>query len=76
MTEVESLRDEIQALTAAVHEILGTRLSRTQVCDRLHICDKTLRTYVRTRGFPKDVAGSWRLVDVVEWEREVAAFKK
>lgn len=73
MSEIAELSERVEALTAAVHEAFGTRLSRAQVCERLRVCEKTLRTYVQKRGFPCDVAGHWRLKDVIEWERSKAA---
>lgn len=69
MSDIAELTERIDALTSAVHAIAGTRLTREQVCERLDVCDKTLRSYIRTKGFPQEVAGRFLLTEVMEWER-------
>lgn len=54
---------------ANLARLMGARLTRAEVCERLGIHRNTLRTYIAEKGFPtpgKD--GKWLLAEVVEWE--------
>lgn len=64
--------ERLDAMTSAfVHlsRLVGDRLTRAQMCDRLGISGKTLTDRVRRGDVPtpgKD--GKWLLSEVVEWE--------
>ena len=50
--------------------MLGTRLTRAQLCERMGIHRNTLRTRAAERSFPKpDASGKYLLSEVLEWER-------
>ena len=67
------MTDELIALRAAVeqltHVVLGKRLTRAEVCDRIGRDTHTLTRWVREKRFPPSIGGKWLLADVVEWER-------
>jgi predicted DNA-binding transcriptional regulator AlpA len=64
--------ERLDALTngfAQLARLMGARLTRQEVLERLGIHRNTLRTYIMDKGFPtpgKD--GKWLLAEVVEWE--------
>jgi predicted DNA-binding transcriptional regulator AlpA len=67
------LMERIEQLTTAVQSLstmLGARLTRAQLCERLGIHRNTLARRLSEPGFPlpgKD--GKWLLSSVIEWER-------
>jgi predicted DNA-binding transcriptional regulator AlpA len=67
-----AILERLDALTqgfAALARLMGARLTRQEVLERLGIHRNTLRTYIADKGFPtpgKD--GKWLLAEVVEWE--------
>lgn len=72
MTEAAIL-ERIELLTNAVQTLttmMGARLTRTQLCERLGIHRNSLARQMAKPGFPlpgKD--GKWLLADVIAWER-------
>lgn len=71
-TDIATLTERLDSLThgfANLARLMGARLSRQEVLERLGIHRNTLRTYILDKGFPqpgKD--GKWLLAEVVEWE--------
>lgn len=76
LTRIDVLTQTVATLQEVVLQLTrlqGARLSRTQVCERLGVCGKTLTTMVRARRFPEPCAdGKWLLAEVVEWEQRSA----
>jgi predicted DNA-binding transcriptional regulator AlpA len=68
-----TLTRRIEQLTMAVQSMaamVGTRLSRQQLCDRLGIHRNTLARRMTEPGFPLPGSdGKWLLSEVIEWER-------
>lgn len=63
---IEQLTMAVQAMAAMV----GTRLSRQQLCDRLGIHRNTLARRMTEPGFPLPGSdGKWLLSEVIEWEK-------
>jgi predicted DNA-binding transcriptional regulator AlpA len=61
--------DNLTASFANLARLMGARLSRQEVLERLGIHRNTLRTYMLDKGFPKPGKdGKWLLAEVVEWE--------
>lgn len=64
--------ERLDALTqgfAKLARLMGARLTRQEVCDRLGVHRNTLRSYILDKGFPKPGKdGKWLLAEVVEWE--------
>jgi hypothetical protein len=64
--------DRIEKLTQAVQQLsasMGTRLTRTQLRNRLGVSDNTLRKREVLPGFPpRDSFGRFLLSDVIAWE--------
>lgn len=61
----------VQADFARLCRAQGTRLTRSEVCQRLDIHRNTLTSYMADKGFPTPMKdGKWLLADVVEWEAE------
>lgn len=66
MQRIEQLTTAVQSLTA----MMGTRLSRKQLCERLGIHRNTLARRMTEPGFPLPGSdGKWLLSEVIEWER-------
>lgn len=67
------LLERIDALTSAVmvmSKMMGTRLDRTQMAERLGVHRNTLARRIAEPGFPRPGAdGKWLLSEVVEWEQ-------
>ena len=72
MTEA-AMMQRIEQLTAAVQSmaaVMGTRLSRQQLCERLGIHRNPLARRMTDPGFPLPGSdGKWLLSEVIEWER-------
>ena len=68
----EAIVDRLDALTASfahLARLMGARLTRAEVCERLGVHRNTLRAYILDKGFPKPGKdGKWLLAEVVEWE--------
>jgi predicted DNA-binding transcriptional regulator AlpA len=64
--------ERLDALTAGfayLARLMGARLTRQEVLERLGIHRNTLRTYIIDKGFPKPGKdGKWLLAEIVEWE--------
>lgn len=64
--------ERLDALTegfAQLARLMGARLTRQEVCERLGVHRNTLRTYIAERDFPKPGRdGKWLLAEVIEWE--------
>lgn len=71
-TEIALLAERLDSLTAGfanLARLMGARLTRQEVCDRIGVHRNTLRTYILEKGFPKPGKdGKWLLAEVVEWE--------
>lgn len=71
-TDVAALTQRLDSLTASfanLARLMGARLSRQEVLDRLGVHRNTLRTYIEQKGFPKPGQdGKWLLAEIVEWE--------
>lgn len=71
-TEVAQLSQRLDTLTqgfAQLARLMGARLTRAEVLERLGIHRNSLRTYMADKGFPKPGKdGKWLLAEVVEWE--------
>jgi predicted DNA-binding transcriptional regulator AlpA len=69
ITVIAERLDTLTASFANLARLMGARLSRAEVLERLGIHRNTLRTYISDKGFPtpgKD--GKWLLAEVLEWE--------
>jgi predicted DNA-binding transcriptional regulator AlpA len=64
--------DRLEALTqgfAHLARLMGARLTRQEVLERLGVHRNTLRAYIVEKGFPKPGKdGKWLLAEVMEWE--------
>lgn len=71
-TDIAVLSEKLDTLTAGfvnLARLMGARLTRTEVLERLGVHRNTLRTYIIEKGFPKPGKdGKWLLAEVVEWE--------
>lgn len=71
-TDIAALTERLDVLTqgfAHLARLMGARLTRSEVCERLGVHRNTLRAYIADRGFPKPGKdGKWLLAEVVEWE--------
>lgn len=71
-TETEEIREDLQGLRTAVQQLaklMGGRLTRAEVCERLGIHRNTLATYIASKEFPTPGRdGKWLLAEVLEWE--------
>jgi predicted DNA-binding transcriptional regulator AlpA len=72
VSDETAIIERLDALTqgfAQLARLMGARLTRQEVCERLGIHRNTLRTYIADRDFPKPGRdGKWLLAEVVEWE--------
>jgi predicted DNA-binding transcriptional regulator AlpA len=72
ITDVAALAQRLDTMTQALAQLarlMGARLTRQEVLERLGIHRNTLRTYILDKGFPKPGKdGKWLLAEVVEWE--------
>ena len=62
--------DSLTAAFVAMSRLVGARLTRTQMCERLGISSKTLTDRVKSGEAPRPLPeeGKWLLANVVEWE--------
>jgi predicted DNA-binding transcriptional regulator AlpA len=71
-TDIAILTDRLETLTrgfAHLARLMGARLTRQEVLERLGVHRNTLRSYIADRGFPKPGKdGKWLLAEIVEWE--------
>lgn len=66
--------DSLTSAFIAMSRLVGARLSRAQMCERLGVSGKTLTDRVRRGIVPspgKD--GKWLVCEVVEWESREAS---
>lgn len=69
MSEAQLILRRIDLLERTIARLVGDRLTRAQVCERLGIHRNTLSAYIRDRDFPTPGAdGCWLLAEVMEWE--------
>lgn len=72
MNDTATLQQHVDRLTAGfanLARMMGARLTRTEVLERLGVHRNTLRTYISEKGFPKPGKdGKWLLAEVIEWE--------
>jgi len=70
------LQKQIDVLTFAVislTEMLGSRLTRAQMLERLRVSSNTLTAGVRDGRYPSPANdGKWLLSEVIEWEKNHA----
>lgn len=66
MSEIELLRREVASLKEVV---LGQRLDRQQLAERLRVDPHTVSRWVRQGRLPAPVGGYWLMSAIVEWER-------
>lgn len=66
MSEIEALRLAVETLT---HAVLGRRLTRAELCERIGKDSHTITRWIRRGTFPAPKGGAWMLADVVAWER-------
>ena len=66
MNEIEALRREVASLKEVV---LGSRLDRQQLAERLRVDPHTVSRWTRSGRLPSPVGGYWTLAVIVEWER-------
>lgn len=68
----EDILRRLDSLTSAVSmfaRMVGARLTRADVCERLGIHRNTLATYLREKDFPTPGRdGKWLLSEVLDWE--------
>ena len=68
-----ALLERIDKLTSAMQLLagmMGARLTRQQLADRLGIHRNTIATRLEQRGFPRPCSdGKWLLSEIVEWEQ-------
>jgi predicted DNA-binding transcriptional regulator AlpA len=66
---LEGLRQDVKSLRVDFHRIMGTRLSRQGMAERLDISISTLMRRVKNGTAPRPNAdGKWLLSEVLEWE--------
>lgn len=72
MSDETAIIERLDALTqgfANLARLMGARLTRQEVLERLGVHRNTLRTYIAEKGFPKPGKdGKWLLAEIVEWE--------
>ena len=73
-TETAALLERIDKMASAMQlmaAMLGTRISREQLCERLDVHRNTLAHRLQTdRNFPRPGPdGKWLLSEVVAWEQ-------
>lgn len=78
MSDTEALAHQVQQLTATVQgfrhllaSVVGSRLTRDQLADRLSVHRNTIPKWMaQDPAFPKpDRYGKWLLSEVIEWEQ-------
>lgn len=66
--------DSLTAAFVAMSRLVGARLTRTQMCERLGVSGKTLTDRVRRGVVPSPgTDGKWLVCEVVEWESREAS---
>ena len=64
---IDQLTNAVQVLST----MIGGRLTREQLCNRLGVSDNTLRKREALPGFPKrDAFGRYLLADIIAWEAQ------
>lgn len=72
MSETEIFK-RFEQLECRIARLLGDRLSRERMCERLQISGKTLTDRVRRKVVPSPGEdGKWLLSEVMEWESRQA----
>lgn len=74
MSEAAQLAEKMEKMVSAVTlmaSMLGTRLDRTQLAERMGVHRNTLRSRMENdRNFPRPGSdGKWLLSEVIEWEQ-------
>jgi hypothetical protein len=66
--------DSLTAAFVAMSRLVGARLTRAQMCERLGVSGKTLTDRVRRGIVPgPGTDGKWLLCEVVDWESREAS---
>lgn len=69
---MQALHHQLQTLSDATTEMtkhLGTRLTRTEVRNRLDVSNYTLNKMMAEKRFPRPGADAkWLLTEIIEWE--------
>ena len=61
--------DDLTTAFITMAKLVGARLNRAEVCDRMRVHRNTLTAYMRDKDFPKPCRdGRWLLSEVVAWE--------
>ncbi len=69
MSEAQLILRRLDLLEMNLARLVGSRLTRAQVCERLDIHRNTLANYIKERDFPTPGSdGKWLLSEVLDWE--------
>lgn len=73
---IQELRKDVRVLTdlvAAMADMIGPRVTRAQMLERLRVSSNTLTAGVSNGRYPKPANdGKWLLSEVIEWEKNHA----
>lgn len=70
-TEITERLDALTAAVSTMARMVGARLTRAEVLERLRVSRNTLNTYMDAKGFPRPgVDGKWLLAEIIEWESQ------
>lgn len=68
-SEAQLILRRLDMMEMNIARLVGSRLTRAQVCDRLGIHRNTLANYIKDRNFPTPGSdGKWLLSEVLDWE--------
>jgi len=67
---IEQISQDVRGLREEFHRMMGTRLTREQLAERLSVSTRTLYNRIEGGSVPRPGPdGRWLLSDVMEWER-------
>ncbi len=68
-SEAQLILRRLDVMEINLARLVGARLTRAQVCERLGIHRNTLANYIKERDFPTPgLDGKWLLSEVLDWE--------
>ncbi len=68
-SEAQLILRRLDVMEMNLARMVGSRLTRAQVCERLGIHRNTLANYIKERDFPTPGRdGKWLLSEVLDWE--------
>lgn len=68
-SEAQLILRRLDVMEMNLARMVGSRLTRVQVCERLGIHRNTLANYIKERDFPTPGRdGKWLLSEVLDWE--------